>query len=42
MRRKKVNADVEQRVAALMGDTKRIQKARTISIPVIQFAQEAA
>ena len=37
-----VNADVGQRIAALMGDTKRLQEARTMSIPVIRFAQKAA
>lgn len=39
---KVVSADVGQRIAVLMGDAKRLQKARTISIPVIQFAREAA
>lgn len=39
---KVVNADVGQKIATLMGDTKRLQKAQTISIPVIRFAQEAA
>jgi YgiT-type zinc finger domain-containing protein len=39
---KVVNADVGQRITALMGDTKRLQEARTMSIPVIRFAQEAA
>lgn len=39
---KVVNAAVGQRIAALMGDAKQLQEARTISIPVIPFAQEAA
>jgi YgiT-type zinc finger domain-containing protein len=39
---KVVNAAVGQRIAALMGDAKRLLKARTISIPVIRFAREAA
>ena len=39
---KVMNADVGQRIAALMGDTKRLQEARTMSIPVIRFAQKAA
>jgi YgiT-type zinc finger domain-containing protein len=38
---KVVNADVGLRITALMGDSKRLQKARTISIPVIRFAREA-
>ena len=39
---KVVNADVGQRIAVLMGDTKRLREARTMSIPVIRFAREAA
>lgn len=39
---KVVNADVGQRIATLMGDKKRLQEARTMSIPVIRFAREAA
>jgi YgiT-type zinc finger domain-containing protein len=39
---KVVNADVGRRIAALMRDTKRLQKARTISVPVIRFARAAA
>ena len=39
---KVVNAEVGRKIEALMGDTKQLQKARTISIPVIRFAQEAA
>ncbi len=39
---KVVNADVGQSIAALIGDTTRLQKARTMSIPVIRFVKEAA
>jgi len=39
---KVVNASVGQRIAALMEDKKRLQEARTISIPVIRFTQETA
>lgn len=39
---KVVNADVGQRIATLMGDAKRLQKARTMRIPVIRLTQEAA
>lgn len=39
---KVVNADVGRRIAALTGDTKGLQKAQMMSIPVLQFAREVA
>jgi YgiT-type zinc finger domain-containing protein len=39
---KVVNADVGQRITVLIRDPQRLQKARTISVPVIRFARDAA
>ena len=39
---KVVKADVGRSIAALLEDAKRLQKARTISVPVVRFAQEIA
>jgi YgiT-type zinc finger domain-containing protein len=39
---KVVKADVGRRMAALIEDSKRLQKARTISVPVIRFAEKIA
>ena len=37
-----VKADVGQSIAALVGDSKLLRKARTIPVPVIRFAREVA
>lgn len=37
-----VKADVGQRLAVLVEDSRRLQKARTISAPVIRFADKIA
>lgn len=37
---KVVKADVGRWLAALVEDPKRLQKARTISVPVVRFAKE--
>jgi YgiT-type zinc finger domain-containing protein len=39
---KVVKADVGQRVAALIEDSRRLRRARTISVPIIKFAKEIA
>jgi YgiT-type zinc finger domain-containing protein len=39
---KVVKADVGRRIAALIEDSKRLRKARTMSVPVIRFAKEIA
>ena len=39
---KVVKADVGRSIAALVGDSKRLRKARTMSVPVIKFAREVA
>jgi len=39
---KVVKADVGRSIAALIGDSKRLRKARTMSVPVIKFAREIA
>jgi YgiT-type zinc finger domain-containing protein len=41
-REKVVKADVGQSVAALLGDTKRLRRARRMTIPVIRFSGEVA
>ena len=37
-----VKADIGQQVAAIVADSKRLQKARTMRIPVVQFVKEVA
>ena len=39
---KVVKADVGRRISALIEDSKRLRKARTISVPVMRFAKEIA
>ena len=39
---KVVKADVGQSIAVLIEDSKRLRKARTMSVPVIRFAQKIA
>ncbi len=39
---KVVKADIGQSIAALVGDSRRLRKARTISVPVIRFARGVA
>ena len=39
---KVVQADVGRAIAALVEDSKRLRKARTIAVPVIKFAADAA
>jgi len=39
---KVVQADVGRAIAALVEDSKQLRKARTIAVPVIKFAGEAA
>ena len=39
---KVVKADVGRRIAALIEDSERWRKARTISVPVIRFAKKVA
>ena len=39
---KVVKANVGRSVAALIEDSKRLRKARTMSVPVIRFAKEIA
>jgi len=39
---KMVKAEVGQQIAALIGDSKRIRQARSISVPVIRFIKEVA
>jgi YgiT-type zinc finger domain-containing protein len=39
---KVVGAEVGQLVAALVGDSKRLRKARRMTVPVIRFAREVA
>jgi len=39
---KVVKADVGRWIAALIEDSKRLRRARTISVPVIRFAKEIA
>jgi len=39
---KVVKADVGRWIAALIEDSKRLRKARTIRVPVIKFAKEIA
>lgn len=39
---KVVQADVGRAIAALVEDSKRLRRARTISVPVIKFVEEAA
>lgn len=39
---KVVKADVGRLIAALIEDSKRLRKARTISVPIIKFAKEVA
>jgi len=39
---KVVKADVGRRIAALIEDSKRLRKARTMSVPVIKFAKKIA
>jgi len=39
---KVVNADVGRRLAAVVEDTKHLRKARTMTVPVIQFAGDVA
>jgi YgiT-type zinc finger domain-containing protein len=41
-RAKVVKADVGHSIAALLEDTKRLRKARIISVPCVRFAQEIA
>lgn len=37
-----VKADIGRTIAALMTDSKRLRKARTMNVPVIRFAKEIA
>jgi len=39
---KVVKAEVGRQIAALIEDSKRLRKARTISVPVINFAKQIA
>jgi len=39
---KVVKADVGRSIAALVGNSKRLRRARTMSVPVIRFAREVA
>ena len=39
---KVVKADVGRRIAALVADSKRLRRVRTMSVPVIRFAKEIA
>jgi YgiT-type zinc finger domain-containing protein len=39
---KVVKADVGRTIAALVEDSRRLRKARTISVPVIRYAAEVA
>jgi len=39
---KVVKADVGRSIAALVGNSKRLRKARTMNVPVIRFAREVA
>ena len=39
---KVVKADVGRRISALIEDSKELRKARTISVPVIRFAEKIA
>jgi YgiT-type zinc finger domain-containing protein len=39
---KVVKADVGRSIAALVGNSKRLRRARTMSVPVISFAREVA
>lgn len=39
---KVVKADVGRSIAALVGDSKRLRRARTMNVPVIRFAREVA
>ncbi len=39
---KVVKADVGRWIAALIEDSKRLRKARTMSVPIIKFAKEIA
>ncbi len=39
---KVVKADIGRRIAALIEDSKELRKARTISVPVIRFAEKIA
>jgi hypothetical protein len=39
---KVVKANVGRRLAAVVEDTKRLRKARTMAVPVIQFAEDVA
>jgi YgiT-type zinc finger domain-containing protein len=39
---KVVKADVGRRIAALVADSKRLRRVRTMSVPVIRFAKEMA
>jgi YgiT-type zinc finger domain-containing protein len=39
---KLVRAGVGRRVAAILADSKRLRRAKTISVPVIKFAVEVA
>ena len=39
---KVVRADVGRRILALVEDSMRLRKARTISVPVMRFAEEIA
>jgi YgiT-type zinc finger domain-containing protein len=39
---KVVKADVGRGITALLEDSKRLRKARTMSVPVIKFAKEVA
>ena len=39
---KVVKADIGREVATLLEDSKRLRKARTISVPVVSFAKEIA
>jgi len=37
-----VRADVGRRLAGVVGDAKRLRAAKTMSVPVIQFAKDVA
>jgi YgiT-type zinc finger domain-containing protein len=37
-----VKAEVGRQIAALIGDSKRLRKARTLSVPVTRFAKQIA
>lgn len=39
---KVVKADVGRSIAALVGNSKRLRRARTMNVPVIRFAREVA